>query len=89
MSPCSCHVAQASITHKVFKALGPEKGKFSKGLISIALLKTGDLVVGSGDGTVAILKPGVWKPSKVATVDAAVTSLALRGDGQEAFIGVA
>ncbi len=40
-------VLQASIPHKVFKTLGPEKEKFSKGVDSLALLKTGDLLVGA------------------------------------------
>jgi hypothetical protein len=71
----------------VFKALGPEKDKLVKGVISVDLLKTGDLIAGSGDGNVVTMKPGVWKATKKAKLDDAVTSLALRGDGQEVFMG--
>ena len=38
-----------------FQVSGPEKGKFSQGVTALALLKTGDLLIGAGDGTVAIL----------------------------------
>ncbi len=71
----------------MFKGLGPEKDKFSKGVVSIALLKTGDVLAGCGDGTVALVKPGTWKVLKSARLDASVTSVALRGDGQEYFAG--
>lgn len=82
-------VLQVSIPNKLFKTSGPEKAKFSQGVISLAQLKTGDLVVGAGNGEIAVIKPGVWKPTKSAKLDSSVTSIAIRGDGHEIFAGTA
>ncbi len=61
-------IMQVAVRTKLFKALGPEKPKFSNGVISIALMKNGDLVAGAGDGTVSIIKPATWKSFKTAKV---------------------
>ena len=41
-----------------FQTYGPEHKdkKFSLGVTTMALLKTGDIIVGAGDGTVSIVK---------------------------------
>ena len=39
-----------------FQLLGPEKDRFSLGVTALALLKSGELVVGAGDGTVCLVK---------------------------------
>ena len=54
------------------------------------ILKTGDLLVGSGGGSVALVKGngdkyGLAKPAK--KVQGAVTSIALRGEGHQFFVG--
>ena len=54
------------------------------------ILKTGDLLVGSGGGAVALVKGagdkyGLVKPAK--KVQGAVTSIALRGEGHQFFVG--
>lgn len=40
----------------LLKEHGPAKDKFSQGVKTIQILKTGDLLIGCGDGTVAIVK---------------------------------
>lgn len=41
--------------------MGPMKERYSKGINSIALVKTGEIVVGAGDGTVALVKGEKFK----------------------------
>jgi hypothetical protein len=47
-----------------FKAIGPEKNKYSLGVTSIQCLKNGDILAGTGDGKVMLLAPGTFKPKK-------------------------
>lgn len=72
-----------------FKAIGPEKNKYSLGITAIQWLKSGDILAGSGDGKVYLLTPNTFKPKKVSECDAEITSIALRGDGHQFFIGTA
>ena len=76
-----------AVPQKIFKALGPEKTKLSSGVASMVQLKSGDLVVGTSDGVVNIIKPGTWKINKTLKVEGSVTSIALRGEGHEVFVG--
>ena len=80
-------ILQVAVAQKIFKALGPEKAKLSSGVASLVQLKSGDLVVGTSDGVVNIIKPGTWKINKTLKVEGAVTSIALRGEGHEVFVG--
>ena len=47
-----------------FKAIGPEKNKYSLGINAIQWLKSGDILAGSGDGKVYLLTPNTFKPKK-------------------------
>ena len=49
-----------------FQAHGPVKGRFSMGVTALKILKTGEILVGAGDGTVAIVKgrEGKFKRTK-------------------------
>lgn len=40
----------------LFQFVGPEKDRFSRGVLSICLLKNNEILVGAGDGTLAIVK---------------------------------
>ena len=64
-----------------YKAIGPEKNKFSLGVTAIQCLKNGDILAGSGDGKVMLLTPSTFKTKKVSECDAEISSLSLRGDG--------
>ncbi|KAI8512301.1 Cilia- and flagella-associated protein 52 [Branchiostoma belcheri] len=82
---------------KLFQHYGPEKDKFSLGVTSMALLKTGNILVGGGDGTVAVVTQAVNKKDKKATfkklanqtakVEGGIKSVALRGEGHQFFVG--
>ncbi|XP_067914795.1 cilia- and flagella-associated protein 52 isoform X2 [Heterodontus francisci] len=66
---------------------GPIKNKFSLGITAIVELKSGDILVGSGDGTVALCKAPNFKSLKKVQVDGGVTSISLRGQGHQFFVG--
>jgi hypothetical protein len=46
---------------RLFRHYGPQKEKFSLGIQALQILKTGDALIGAGDGTVALLKGQSYK----------------------------
>ena len=80
-------VVQVSVRTRLLKSVGPEKTKFQQGITALALARGGELVVGSGSGTIARVRPGTWKVEASKAVEGAVTSLAPRGEGLEIFAG--
>ncbi|XP_078426734.1 cilia- and flagella-associated protein 52 [Cetorhinus maximus] len=66
---------------------GPLKNKFSLGITAIVELKSGDILVGSGDGVVALCKAPNFKPLKKVQVEGGITSISLRGQGHQFFVG--
>lgn len=73
-----------------FQLIGPEKDRFCLGISALALLRSGELVVGAGDGTVCLVKgmnEQFKRTSKMKKVDGAVTSIAIQGQGQQFFVG--
>ena len=46
---------------RLFRHYGPQKEKFSLGIQALQILKTGDVLIGAGDGTVALLKSQTYK----------------------------
>lgn len=59
------------------------------GVLAIRILKTGEFLVGAGDGTVAIIKKEKEKFKKTQSIklDSGVSSIALRGEGHQFFVG--
>jgi len=82
-------VIAINVQHAVLKAVGPEKTKFEKGVTDLKVTGSGDLLVGTGNGTVALLKTSNFKVTKKAVAAGAVTSLSLRGEGHEFFVATA
>lgn len=69
---------------------GPEKHPFSLGICSLEQLPTEEILVGTGDGTVAVVQgpnKRFKRTSKCEKVNGAVTSISLRGKGHQFFIG--
>ncbi|XP_066836432.1 cilia- and flagella-associated protein 52 isoform X2 [Anser cygnoides] len=58
-----------------------------KGITALLLLKTGDLIVGTGEGIVALCKGSNYKAMKRIQVQGGVTSLTCRGQGHQFFVG--
>uniref|UniRef100_UPI0037E89E24 cilia- and flagella-associated protein 52 n=1 Tax=Semicossyphus pulcher TaxID=241346 RepID=UPI0037E89E24 len=65
---------------------GPEKTKYSLGVNVIRTLKSGDLLVGSGSGTFTLCSRTNFKIHKEVQLEKGVTSIALRGEGQQFFV---
>lgn len=57
-------VLKMNIKNHILSFFGPEKDKFSMGVTSLALVKTGAILIGGGDGTVSICKGDKFKRMK-------------------------
>ncbi|XP_022620757.1 cilia- and flagella-associated protein 52 isoform X2 [Seriola dumerili] len=66
---------------------GPIKTKYSLGVNAIRILKSGDLLVGSGSGTFTLCSKNKFKTLKEVQLEKGVTSIAIRGEGQQFFVG--
>ncbi|XP_021270320.1 cilia- and flagella-associated protein 52 [Numida meleagris] len=79
-------VLKVNTNNKLMIDFGPPK-KFSLGVTALLLLKTGDVIVGTGGGTVALCKGSSYKVMKNIQVQGGVTSLTRRGQGHQFFVG--
>ncbi|KAK3728613.1 hypothetical protein QZH41_011696, partial [Actinostola sp. cb2023] len=80
-----------SVKNCILKDYGPKKDKYSKGVKMIKYMKNGNMLIGCGDGTVAVVSSAGEKPfRKIRSmkVEGAVTSIALRGNGHQVCIFV-
>ncbi|KAA8594982.1 hypothetical protein FQN60_012117 [Etheostoma spectabile] len=66
---------------------GPVKAKYSLGVNVIRILKSGDLLVGSGSGIFTLCSKTNFKTLQKVQLEKAVTSIAIRGEGQQFFVG--
>ncbi|TNN55253.1 Cilia- and flagella-associated protein 52 [Liparis tanakae] len=66
---------------------GPDKEKFSMGVNVLRILKCGDLLVGSGSGTFVLCSKTKFKILKRAQLKKGVTSIAIRGEDQQFYVG--
>ncbi|KAL9956202.1 hypothetical protein ACROYT_G037646 [Oculina patagonica] len=83
-------ILEINMGNKLMTNYGPKDSeRFSLGVLAIRILMTGDLLVGAGDGTVAIIKivNGKFKKIQSVKVDGGITSIALRGQGHQFFVG--
>ena len=80
-------IIQISLETAFFKKVGPLKRLFSLGINCITQLPNGDIMVGSGDGTIAKVGYKDMKIKAEAQVMGAVTSFSLTADGTHFFAG--
>nr|XP_046266536.1 cilia- and flagella-associated protein 52 [Scatophagus argus] len=66
---------------------GPVKTKYNLGVNVLRMLKSGNLLVGSGSGTFTLCSRTNFKSLKEVQLEKGVTSIALRGEGQQFFVG--
>ncbi|KAG7242356.1 hypothetical protein INR49_023485 [Caranx melampygus] len=66
---------------------GPVKKKYSLGVNVLRILKSGDLLVGSGSGTFALCSKTNFKILQEVQLEKGVTSIAVKGDSEEFFVG--
>merc|ERR1712086_247822 len=77
---------EVSLDRALFKRSLP-KTPFSLGITCSALLEGGDVLVGTGDGTVARMDAQTLRPKSQCQVLGGVTSIALTQDGTHFFCG--
>jgi len=80
-------IIEISLERDLFKRIGPNKRLFSQGINCIGLLSNGDLLLGSGDGTLAKVGSRDFLVRKEAKVMGAVTSISLTADSTHFFCG--
>jgi WD40 repeat protein len=78
---------QVSLGPNLFKAAGPAKKPFQLGITCVMRTRKGNYVVGSGDGSIALIKSDGLTVAKRASVTGAVTSLVLNAAGDHFFVG--
>ncbi|KAL7404605.1 hypothetical protein ABVT39_017060 [Epinephelus coioides] len=66
---------------------GPVKTKYSLGVNVLRILKSGNLLVGSGSGTFTLCSCTNFRTLKEVQLEKGVTSIAIRGEGQQFFVG--
>ncbi|KAK2512950.1 hypothetical protein Q9966_016258 [Columba livia] len=80
-------VLKVNTSSKVVTACGPQKKKLSMGVTALLLPKTGGLIVGTREGTVALCTGSDFQVKKRMRVEGAVTSLTCRGRDDQFFLG--
>uniref|UniRef100_A0AAX7W009 Cilia- and flagella-associated protein 52 n=1 Tax=Astatotilapia calliptera TaxID=8154 RepID=A0AAX7W009_ASTCA len=80
-------IMKVNLKTKLLNHCGPAKSKYSMGVNVIKILKSGDLLVGCGSGTVTLSSGTNFKTLKKVDLEKAVTSIATLGDGNEFFVG--
>jgi WD40 repeat protein len=78
---------QVSLGPKLLVASGPAKRPLSLGINAVLKTRSGDYVVGAGDGTIALMKADGLKIVRRLKVLGGVTSLALNAAGDQFFVG--
>lgn len=80
-------VLQVNVRTKLLCHYGPTKDKFSLGVVSISLMDSSEILIGAGDGTVALVGGDNFKKLRSVKINGEVSSLALRGVGHQFFAG--
>ncbi|KAM4674142.1 cilia- and flagella-associated protein 52 [Amazona ochrocephala] len=80
-------VLKINTNNKLMTDFGPRKKMFSLGVTTLVLLKTGNAIVGTGEGIVALCKGSGYQVMKKIQVQGGVTSLTCRGQGHQFFVG--
>lgn len=78
-------IVSVSIQGALLKGSFP-KTKFSQGVTAMVLLKNGEFIVGTGEGSVALVKDSKVVNS-VKLGESGISSITLRGEGHEFYVG--
>ncbi|XP_008315004.1 cilia- and flagella-associated protein 52 [Cynoglossus semilaevis] len=80
-------IMKINLKTKLLCDCGPVKTKYSLGVNVLRILKSGDLLVGSGCGIFTLCSRNNFKTLKTCKLEKGVTSIALRGEDQQIFVG--
>ena len=71
----------------LFRHFGPQKEKFSQGVSALQMLPSGKFLLGTGEGVVAeVTGAPHFKRLRTGRVPGAVTSVTLRGSGNQVWV---
>ena len=71
----------------LFRHFGPQKEKFSQGVSALQMLPSGKFLLGTGEGVVAeVTEAPHFKRLRTGRVPGAVTSVTLRGSGNQVWV---
>lgn len=73
---------QVNLSTRLIQYYGPQKNKLGCGVQAIQLLPNGNMLVGSGEGTLTILLPSLKRSRSNAKVSGAISSIALDKDNK-------
>ncbi|KAK0149603.1 Cilia- and flagella-associated protein 52 [Merluccius polli] len=82
-------ILKVNLKTRLLNSCGPVKQKFSQGVNTLEILKSGEILVGSGDGCLTLCSGANFKTLKHVQLEGAVTSIAMRGEGQQLLVGTA
>ena len=80
-------ILEIDLINAIYKRIGPVKKLFSQGVITIKMLPNSDLLVGTGNGTIAKIGFIDFKIKKEGKVLGAVTSITLTAESSFMFVG--
>ena len=78
-------ILEINVERAAYVRMGPVKSRFGQGVSAMSALPGGDLLVGSGDGTISRVSPGSMRVQRECKVLGRVTSLAITNDGTHGF----
>jgi len=79
-------ILKCSGDFSLMKDIGPKKRPFSLGVSTVITTRDGDIIAGSGDGTVALLSKVDFNVLRKTQVAGNITSLALNAAGDHVFV---
>ncbi|XP_061080955.1 cilia- and flagella-associated protein 52-like isoform X1 [Conger conger] len=80
-------ILKMNLRTKLLNVYGPLKDKFTQGVSALKLLKSGDILVGSGDGLVSVCKEVNFSAFLTVQLEGGVTSFALPRKGHQLYVG--
>ncbi|XP_032419232.1 cilia- and flagella-associated protein 52 [Xiphophorus hellerii] len=80
-------IMKIDVKGKILSICGPGKAKFNHGINVLKLLESGDLLVGSGSGILALCSQINFKPVREIQLENAVTSIAISEGGEQFYVG--
>ena len=80
---------QVSIETTLIRNFGPQKKKFSQAVTCIQLLPSGTQLLGTGEGLLVETQgPPNFRRTRSTKFPAGISSIALRGNGNQVFVGL-
>jgi len=80
-------ILEIDVERALYRRMGPPKRPFPLGVTVLVPLPGGDLLIGTGDGTLAKLQEGSLRPIRQCQVLGGITSIAMTADGSHFFCG--